>query len=414
MRVKIHRGTHQIGGTAVELEFDGRRLVLDCGLPLDGDANDEKLLPHIAGLAEPDDSLLGVVLSHGHRDHWGMLPHAKAAPLVYMGEATEAILAAAAPFVPGIPAMKAAGHLVDGRPLHLGPFTVTPHLMCHSAFDAYGLTIDAGGRRLFYSGDFRGHGRKAALFERLIAKPPDDIHVMLMEGSSIGRLDPEARFASETEIEEALFKVVTSTSGMTLVAASAQNIDRVVSIFRATRRAGKTLVIDLYAAEILRATGRLSIPQTSWPDVSLFTPQHQRLKIKNEGLFPLLDRHKAGRVFPEDLAAEPNRFVLLFRAPMLGDLLRSGCLPGAQAIWSQWDGYLKDEYGKQTVERLRTAGVPLEVIHTSGHASIPDLKRLVAAIRPKTLTPIHTFEPERFVTLFENVVVRSDGEWWDV
>ena len=59
-------------------------------------------------------------------------------------------------------------------------------------------------------------------------------------------------------------------------------------------------------------------------------------------------------------------------------------------------------------------GIPFEIIHTSGHASVADLKRLAAAVGPKALVPIHTFEAERFPDLFENVVVRQDGEWWRV
>ncbi|MFD1330745.1 MBL fold metallo-hydrolase [Methylopila musalis] len=414
MRVRIHRGARQIGGTVVELEHDGRRLLLDCGLPLDGDPDDPGVMPAVDGLAVADDGLLGVVLSHGHRDHWGLLPRARAALPIFMGEATERIFTAAAPFVPGTLTTKASGHLVDGQPLEVGPFAVTPHLVCHSAFDAYELTVDAGGRRLFYSGDIRGHGRKAQLFERLIAQPPSNVDAMLMEGSSIGRLDAASRFPSEGDIESQLFDAIAATEGMALVAASAQNIDRVVSIFRATRRAGRTLVVDLYAAEILHATNRATIPQTSWPDVALFTPQHQRVKIKAEGLFPLLDRHKANRAFPEALAAEPSRFVVLFRGTMLADLVRAGCLSGARAIWPQWDGYLKDERGASLQAALAAASVPLDVIHTSGHASIFDLQRLAAAIRPRALVPIHTFEAGRFPSLFDNVVVRADGEWWEV
>ena len=46
--------------------------------------------------------------------------------------------------------------------------------------------------------------------------------------------------------------------------------------------------------------------------------------------------------------------------------------------------------------------------------SIADLQRLAAAVHPKALVPIHTFEPERFPELFENVVLRQDGDWWEV
>ena len=52
-------------------------------------------------------------------------------------------------------------HWQSGKPVTLGPFTITPLLVDHSAYDAYALLIEADGQRLFYSGDFRGHGRKA-------------------------------------------------------------------------------------------------------------------------------------------------------------------------------------------------------------------------------------------------------------
>jgi ribonuclease J len=65
--------------------------------------------------------------------------------------------------------------------------------------------------------------------------------------------------------------------------------------------------------------------------------------------------------------------------------------------------------------RLAARKVPLEVIHTSGHASIPDLKRLTEAMAPDVLVPVHTFNGDRFAELFDVAVNRrQDGEWWEV
>ncbi|MGH7303306.1 MAG: hypothetical protein ACRELZ_08455, partial [Candidatus Rokuibacteriota bacterium] len=63
VRVRIHRGAHEVGGNCVEVEHDGARLVLDLGWPL-GVAHDADLpLPAVPRLATADDqSLLGVVL----------------------------------------------------------------------------------------------------------------------------------------------------------------------------------------------------------------------------------------------------------------------------------------------------------------------------------------------------------------
>ena len=72
MRVCIHRGTKEIGGTCVEIESSSTRIVLDVGLPLDATSPDEVPLHPIAGFETPDASLLGVVISHPHQDHYGL------------------------------------------------------------------------------------------------------------------------------------------------------------------------------------------------------------------------------------------------------------------------------------------------------------------------------------------------------
>ena len=73
MRLRIHRGTKEIGGTCIEIEAQGKRIALDVGLPLDApDDGQEELLPEVPGFREPDDGLLGVVISHPHQDHYGL------------------------------------------------------------------------------------------------------------------------------------------------------------------------------------------------------------------------------------------------------------------------------------------------------------------------------------------------------
>ncbi|HJN72985.1 MAG TPA: MBL fold metallo-hydrolase [Myxococcota bacterium] len=88
MRVCIHRGAKQIGGTCIELESRGSRLVLDLGLPLDAGVGFGNELPLVAGLAAGDDpDLLGVVISHPHPDHWGLLPLVPDTVPVFIGSA---------------------------------------------------------------------------------------------------------------------------------------------------------------------------------------------------------------------------------------------------------------------------------------------------------------------------------------
>lgn len=409
MKVRIHRGAKQIGGTCVEIESEEDRIAIDFGLPLDGDANDMALVPDLAL-----DSLRGIVISHPHIDHYGLLHYAPESVPVLMGAAGRRIIRAAAPFTGQILPTLDGYNLEHETPIRLGRFCITPYLVDHSAFDAYSLLIEADSKRLFYSGDFRGHGRKSKLFSHMVRNPPKGIDVLLMEGSSLSRLDDDAMFPTETEIENQLVEVFGSTQGLAMVHTSAQNIDRVVSLYCACKRANRIMVVDLYAAAVLEATGHGSIPQSSWQGVALYVPESQRRLIKRNSWFELLDRHQQyNRIFTEQLQQDPSKYVFMFRPLLMNDLDNANCLDGASFVYSQWDGYL--ERGSYSLMQtwLHEHEIPMTHIHTSGHASPVDLKRFANALAPKTLVPIHSFSPEKYETLFSNVVYRNDGEWWD-
>lgn len=413
-RACIHRGAEQIGGTCVELACDGARILLDLGKPLDAQEAHQSLLPSVDGLrGQADPSLMAIVISHGHVDHWGLAPVVEDRIKIAMGAATLRILKAAAPFLRQGYAPEDVLELANGRTVRIGPFSITPYLVDHSAYDAYALVIEGGGRRLFYSGDVRGHGRKSKLFEAMLRDPPRAIDSMLMEGSSLGRLDSKERFPTEAEIEERLVEKF-STPGFVVVSASAQNIDRIVSLYRACKRSSRTLVLDLYALEILRATGCAHVPQVGWPNLVVYVPEYQRRQIRRSQRFELLPHYKPARIYRDKLAAMRDRAVMLFRPAMLPDIDEAQMWAGARGIWSQWDGYLKDGDAAKLAAELRERLVPLEVIHTSGHADVTDLKRLSEAVAPKRLVPIHTFDGDRFSEFFSNVVRRRDGEWWEV
>jgi ribonuclease J len=187
-----------------------------------------------------------------------------------------------------------------------------------------------------------------------------------------------------------------------------------VSLYRACKRTGRTLVLDLYAMEILRAAGRAHLPQVGWPNLAVYIPEYQRRQICRTERFDLLPRYKPARIFSDQLAKLGPKAVMLFRPAMSADIQKAGLWLGARAIWSQWDGYLKDGVGAKLVADLTERNVPLKIIHTSGHADIVDLKRLAQAIAPAKLVPIHTFDCNRFSEFFSNVVRRKDGEWWEI
>lgn len=413
MKICILRGAKQIGGTCIEIESQGKHLILDIGQPLDSQDAESVKMPRVAGLKAPDDSLLGIVLSHPHLDHYGLAFRVPPSTRFLMGAATERILEASAIFTPSGGTFKNVTHLENGKPLLVSPFKITPYLMDHSAYDSYAVLVEGDGKRIFYTGDLRGHGRKGSLLARLIAHPPPRVDVLLMEGTTIGRINNKEGFPTENELQKEFERIFHATTGMPLVWCSGQNIDRIVTVFKAAKRCRRQFIIDMYTAEILRATGNSKLPQADWDGISVYLPKFQKSRIMRTGKASIANKYRVYRIFPEGLAASAKDSVMLFRPSMQVDVESAGCLDGACLVYSMWDGYLTEEKTKLFLGWLKRRGIPMHKCHTSGHASVKDLQCLRKAFTGAVACPVHTINPMAYTQLFENVRVLADGELFD-
>ena len=361
MKVCIHRGTREIGGTCIEIESKGKRIVLDIGLPLDATDPLQVPLHPIKGFAAPEPSLLAVCISHPHEDHYGLAHRLPKETTFLIGEAADAILRSSELFSPASAKLQNTVHLQHRKPIALGPFTITPFLMDHSAYDSYALLVKADGKGLFYSGDFRTHGRKSSLVKRLITDPPRDVDVLLMEGTTIGRRQDEQAFATEATLESRIVDLFQQTKGMPLFWCSSQNIDRIVTLFRACKRTDRQLIIDMYTAQVLRATGNDRVPQADWEDIRVFLPSSQKRRIVRARAFDLANRYRPHRIFSESLPEVAPRSVILFRPSMMLDLERAHCLTGACIISSIWPGYLDQEQNRPLLQWIESHSIPLHL-----------------------------------------------------
>ena len=411
MRVRIHRGTKEVGGNCIELYSGGKTLLLDMGMPLTAPDPANVKLPQIDGLQGDDHNFLGIVVSHPHFDHYGLIQKAPSSTRIFIGSDAEKILRAAIPFGSFGVAFQNVTHYKHRVRFEVGPFQITPFLNDHSAFDAYSFLVEADGKSLFYSADLRGHGRKARLFDQFLKKAPKPVDVLLMEGTTIGREDGKEVIKSETDLEREIFESLKVTPGLALAYFSAQNIDRFVTFFRASKRAGRTFVADLYLAHILDALGRKSLPSPRGNDLRVFLPSTMKRRIIREKSFDLVAPYYPRRIYPEEVARSAGELTVIFRPSMAADF--KSALQGAKLFYSLWPGYL--ERGEFDLRAwCLTHGVAFEIHHTSGHAGVSDLKRLVKTLEAKRLVPIHSFAPERFHNFFPNVQPANDGEWWDV
>jgi ribonuclease J len=406
---RIHRGCHEIGGNCIELEFDGKRIVLDIGLPLSAEGDAE--LPDISGLARHDDSLLAVIISHPHPDHYGLIDQISADVPIYIGGAARRILEVGATFttLPGL-GRGSLHNIADLQPIDLGPFRITPYRIDHSGYDSYCLLVEAGGRRLFYSGDIRGHGRRSDLFDRITDNPLQDIDVLICEGTQLGR-ETSHDYLDEAAVARGMAEALLSSRGMGLVWCSSQNVDRIATVAEAAKESGRRVILDMYSAAVLRAANDSSLPDPERDGLRVYLPKSQRRQIIEKESFATSDPFKRYRIYPEHLATVAHESVMIFRPSMYEELKAADCMDDAILISSLWSGYVKQE---KIVPIMRAAGIGHRHIHTSGHATVNELKRFVAAFPESRVVPIHLEDREGFLQLSPKAELRDDGEWWEV
>jgi len=441
MKIIIHRGTHEIGGSCVEVQSKKSRILIDIGMPLvkkNGDRFNfkeyenmpgpelvkEKVLPDIGGVYAWDTNkkmIDGVLISHPHIDHYGFFPYLNKDICFYLGKATKKIIDLTVIFTSIRGSISNYHPIESGKSFRCGDFKITPYLMDHSAFDSYAFLVETDGKSIIYSGDFREHGRKQKAFQWFLDHAPEDIDVLLLEGTVLDRGikgKGVGEFKSETEIEDETVKLLEASKNMTLLYFSAQNIDWLVSFYRASLKTGKMFAIDFYTTNILgylKDYARIPYPSKNYANIRVFFPYWLCKRITQQGRKELMYRYKSYKITKKEISDRSGEIMMMVRPSMLKGLKLIKNIEGTTFIYSLWEGYLQDYSMQKMMGFIKKKKMNFYQVHTSGHAEIDTLKKVVKKLKPGKIIPIHTFHPDKYDDLFSQKIEQvSDGEVYEV
>lgn len=432
MNLTIHRGAQEIGGTCVELQAQNTKILIDFGMPLmdsvGGDFNErelenkpvsqlikENILYPIKGLyKDTPPQVDAILISHSHKDHYGFLKYANPQIPVYISDGAKKLIDVLNVFIKEEHRITIVNPNVikDRKPFKIGNFRITPYIVDHSGFEAMSFHIvDTTSRKsIFYSGDFRATGWKHRLFDNFIANTPKNIDYLLMEGTMIGRETGE--YPDEPAVCNKIAEILRTTDeNIVFSYCSGQNIDRIVTFYKAARKAEALFIVDPYTACVLNAikSSNASIPQIDWKDIRVYISNYfgkgdiyinKINKSKFRDFIPSLGRRK---IKNDDLSKTNRKVLMLMRNSMIPAVSRIKGINGSKLIYSQWKGYVGKESAeaKKFKDFVGKYGLKVEYVHTSGHAAEEKLKEFAKAVKPtKDMIPVHTVYPEKFRILF--------------
>ena len=368
LSLKFHKNPERIGGGITEIIYDNHRLIIDMGAELEYEGAEPN--PNIEGVTVGEANCDGVLITHYHGDHIGLLKYLLPEVPVYMSKVTQEIsltvynklkranlLDEADKTIEVLKNAKLFSYVDFGKNFQIGAFVVRPIRVDHSAFDALAFVITVGGKKIFFTGDFRNHGYTGKAFFKTLEYYVGKVDVIITEGTMLNR---EAESISESELHKKAISICNEHRNV-LYLGSSTNIDSLLSISNAAKVTKKAFGVDGFQKEIFNIIAENS---------------------KSDFYKQIIHKVKY-----------PRGSVIAFRMSKISFARAFYKKYGHESvlIYSMWDGYI-DKYPE--LKKLKELwGDRFLHLHSGGHASAETIKKLVELCskgeEQTTVIPMH-------------------------
>ncbi|MFG2054989.1 ribonuclease J [Micromonospora sp. NPDC048930] len=375
-------GLGAIGRNMTVFEYDGKLLIVDCGVlfPDVEQPGVDLILPDFGPILDRLDDVQAIVLTHGHEDHIGAVPYllAHKADIPLVGSQFTLALVEAKLAERRIQPYTLT--VAEGRRERLGPFECEFFAVNHSIPDALAVAIRTGAGLVLHTGDFKmdqlpldGRITDLAGFARLGAEGVD----LLLSDSTNAEIP--GFVTPEREIGPVLDSIFAKARGRIIVASFASHVHRVQQVFdsavehgRKVALIGRSMVRNM---GIARDLGLLNIPPglvVGLEEATTLPPEQIVLMSTGSQGEPM---SALGR-----MASGDHRHITI--APGDTVVLASSLVPGNETSVYR------------VINRLARAGATVihkdvAKVHVSGHAPAGELLYLLNVTRPSNLMPVH-------------------------
>lgn len=390
MKLCIHRGTHQIGGIAAEIATETTRILIDMGDELSLDPGFVSAPLHIPGVTDANGRCDAVLFTHYHGDHTGQMLRIRPDIPLYAGALAKDImrLSSAHSWKKDEVLCKRIETIRTfsaGMPFLIGNIQITPFGIDHSAVDSYLFLIEADGKCILYTGDFRLHGVRGKTMDKILDRRIGKVDAIITEGTTVSRTD--GKTVTEWELQARVRNYLQQYKYVFVLCATT-NLDRIFALARAVPR-GKYCICDDYQKMLVETVSK------HWSGISSFYEMPKLLSFKHH---------------PPARFAELGGLMFVRANSKFGAIICQYDPAQSILLYSMWDGY-RTKPGSTIPDFLALTDT-WETLHTSGHASPEDLRHVIEKADPQLVIPMHTDAPQKMQALCPDrtVVLLKDEE----
>ena len=287
----------------------------------------------------------------------------------------------------------------------------------HSLPGACGFIIYTEHGNLVYTGDIRFHGSNRALSEHFVAKAKAAQPAWLVtEGTRIEKTEQD----SEAAVKHEMIRLFADAKGLIFVEHPIRDLDRVTTIFEATRANDREFVVPLKLAYLLQALGDLApfplsavkilIPKKSWGLIDR-KELDWNLIAQDYEPWERVFLSSSNALTCRELREHSEQYVVSMN---FWEITQLTDIQPAEAIWikSSCEPFSDEMELDEARKRhwLTHFGITEFHAHASGHASGPELQAMISEINPEHVFPVHTEHPELFTELNQNVQLPERGK----
>lgn len=389
MKIVIHRGTHQIGGIATEISTARTRILVDMGDELSLEPDHVSSPLNIPGVTDKNGQCDAVLFTHYHGDHTGQMMRIRDGIPLYAGELAKEIMGLSAnrPYHRDQALCDRICNMQifrGGESLTIGDICVTPYSIDHSACDSYLFLLEAEGKRILYTGDFRLHGMRGKAIPKILRKI-GKVDAVITEGTTLSR--SPVPVPTERDLQQQVKEYLEKYKYVFVLCATT-NLDRVIACARAVPY-GKYCLCDKYQYSLVKTVSQ------HWHEHSAFYEMPKLTWFKGS---------------PPERFAELGGLMFVRANSQFEAIIRQYDPEQSILLYSMWEGY-RTKPGSKIPELLALTG-RWETLHTSGHASPEDIRMVIETADPEIVIPMHTEAPQQMQALCPNrkVLVLQDGQ----